>query len=64
LPAKALRALPVGLLRRIIGMDSMQLNCWKKGHESVFRARNQRVVAKDLKLTILRQVGMLDEIAK
>jgi Saxitoxin biosynthesis operon protein SxtJ len=40
--------LPVGLVRRFIGKDSMQLKCWKQGHGSVFRERNHRFVADDL----------------
>ena len=40
--------LPVGLVRRGMGRDSMRLRCWKKGKESVFRARDHRFSAKDL----------------
>jgi hypothetical protein len=40
--------LPVGLVRRAMGKDSMQAKSWKKGKESVFRERNHRFVAKDL----------------
>ena len=39
---------PVGLLRRLMGKDSMRLKSWKKGAESVFRLRNHRFAAKDL----------------
>jgi hypothetical protein len=40
--------LPVGLARRALGRDSMRINSWKKGKESVFRVRNHRFEAKDL----------------
>jgi hypothetical protein len=40
--------LPVGLVRRGMGKDSMRLRCWKKGKESVFRGRDHRFSAKDL----------------
>lgn len=40
--------LPVGLIRRILGKDSMRLRSWKKGRESVFRERQHRFEAKDL----------------
>jgi len=40
--------LPVGLVRRFIGKDSMQLKRWRQGHGSVFRKRNHRFVAGDL----------------
>jgi len=40
--------LPVGLLRKIFGKDSMRMKCWKKGNDSVFRLRNHRFVPKDL----------------
>ncbi len=39
---------PVGLLRRALGKDSMQLKSWKKGEGSVFRMREHRFEAKDL----------------
>ena len=39
---------PIGLLRRLMGKDSMRLKGWKKGAESVFRLRNHRFAAKDL----------------
>jgi hypothetical protein len=39
---------PIGLLRRLLGKDPMQLRGWKKGPESVFRVRNHQFVAKDL----------------
>ncbi len=40
--------LPVGLVRRVTGKDSMRITSWKKGKESVFRKRDHRFVAKDL----------------
>jgi hypothetical protein len=40
--------LPVGLVRRVAGKDSMQLKSWKKGSGSVFRVRDHRFTAKDL----------------
>lgn len=40
--------LPVALVRRLMGKDSMQVKCWKKGKESVFRVRDHKFVAKDL----------------
>jgi len=41
--------LPVGLVRRFSGKDSMRLKIWKKGSESVFKVRNHQFAAKDLK---------------
>jgi len=40
--------LPISLVRRILGKDSMRIKSWKKGRESVFRERNHRFEAKDL----------------
>lgn len=40
--------MPIGLARRVLGKDSMQIKGWKKGKESVFRARDHRFTAKDL----------------
>ena len=40
--------LPIALVRRAAGKDSMQLNSWEKGNESVFRVREHRFEAKDL----------------
>jgi hypothetical protein len=40
--------LPVGLVRRAMGKDSMRIKSWKKGKESVFRVREHRFEAKDL----------------
>ncbi len=39
---------PVGLLRRVLGKDSLQLKKWKKGRESVLRERNHTLSAKDI----------------
>ena len=40
--------LPIGLLRRMLGKDAMQMTSWKKGKASVFRERKHRFAAKDL----------------
>jgi len=40
--------LPIGLVRRALGKDSMRIKSWKKGKESVFRTRDHRFTAKDL----------------
>ena len=40
--------MPIGLLRRVLGKDAMQIKDWKKGKESVFRLRDHRFTAKDL----------------
>jgi multisubunit Na+/H+ antiporter MnhG subunit len=40
--------LPVGLVRRALGKDSMRMKSWKKGKESVFRVREHRFAAEDL----------------
>ena len=40
--------LPVGLLRRVLGKDAMQIKSWKKGNASVFRVRDHRFTGKDL----------------
>ena len=39
---------PVGLLRRLLGKDALQVKRWKKGHDSVFHTRNHRFAAKDM----------------
>jgi hypothetical protein len=39
---------PVGLLRRMLGRDPLQLRKWKKGRESVLRARDHTLSAKDI----------------
>jgi len=40
---------PVGLVRRIIGKDSMQLKKWKKDRGSVFKIREHEFTADDIK---------------
>ena len=40
--------LPIGLLRRAMGKDSMRIKSWMKGRESVFRVREHQFSAKDL----------------
>ena len=39
---------PVGLLRRVLGKDPLQLKKWKKGRESVLRKRDHTLSAKDI----------------
>jgi len=39
---------PVGILRRISGVDHLQLKKWKKGNLSVFKVREQTIERKDL----------------
>ena len=39
---------PVGLIRRLIGADSMQLKKWKQGTDSVFVERQGAIPDKDL----------------
>jgi len=39
---------PVGLFRRVLGKDPLQLKNWKKGRESVLRERNHTLSAKDI----------------
>lgn len=41
--------MPIGLLRRALGKDSMRMKDWHKGPDSVFRVRDHRFAAKDLK---------------
>ena len=41
--------LPVTLLRRLMGKDSMQIKRWKTGNQSVFRRRDHCFSAEDLK---------------
>lgn len=43
-----LMVLPVGLVRRALGKDSLQLKAWKQGGESVFRSREHLFQKKDL----------------
>jgi len=40
--------LPIGLIRRLLGKDSMKIKIWKKGEGSVFREREHRFAAKDM----------------
>jgi len=40
--------LPVGLVSRALGKDSMQLKLWGKNQPSVFRTRDHRFTANDL----------------
>lgn len=39
---------PVGLIRRLLGKDSLQMNKWHKGKDSVFRRREHSYTARDL----------------
>jgi len=41
--------LPVGLFRRAIGKDSLQLKKWKKDHASVFKTRDHEFTSEDIK---------------
>ncbi len=41
-------ATPIGLLRRLLGADSMRMRVWKRDRSSVFVERNQTFSAKDL----------------
>jgi len=40
---------PIGLIRRLMGADSLQLKKWKKGSESVFVERQGAIQDKDLR---------------
>lgn len=40
---------PVGLIRKGLGRDSLQIKRWKKGEDSVFAVRDHRFVSGDLK---------------
>lgn len=40
--------LPVGLLRRAMGKDTLRLKKWKKGKKSVFKVREYRFTSKDI----------------
>lgn len=40
--------MPVGLLRRLLGKDSMQVKKWKKGRDSVFIARDHEFTSEDI----------------
>jgi len=39
---------PVGLMRRMMGKDTLQIKSWKQDQKSVFRARDHRYSAADL----------------
>lgn len=39
---------PVGLLRRLMGKDSLRLKEWKKGNNSVFRIRDHKFTSADM----------------
>jgi len=39
---------PVGVLRRIVGIDPMQLKKWKKDSSSVFKILNNKFVSQDI----------------
>ena len=39
---------PVGVIRRVFGVDPMRLKRWKKNDGSVFRIRNSKIEGKDL----------------
>jgi len=39
---------PIGLVRRMLGVDSLKLREFKKGDESVMHERNQRFTAEDI----------------
>jgi hypothetical protein len=43
-----LLVLPVGLIRRLLGKDSLQLKKFKKNDSSVFRERNHLFESKDI----------------
>lgn len=40
---------PLGLIRRMLGRDSLQLKKWKRGSASVFRTRDHLFKADDIK---------------
>lgn len=39
---------PIGIIRKIIGKDSLKLKLWKHSKESVFRVRNHLFISEDL----------------
>jgi hypothetical protein len=41
--------LPVGVARRAIGKDALQLKKWKKDHASVFKIRDHEFTSEDIK---------------
>jgi hypothetical protein len=40
--------IPVGLFRRMLGKDALQLKKWKKDQASVFQVRDHRILKEDL----------------
>ena len=44
----ALAVVPVGLVRRLAGKDTMQLKRWKKGNDSVFVTRDHLFTREDV----------------
>ena len=40
--------MPVGLVRRFLGKDSLQIKKWKKGRKSVFKARDHEFTSEDI----------------
>lgn len=40
--------MPVGLVRRFSGKDSLQVKKWKKGRDSVFKARDHEFTPEDI----------------
>lgn len=44
-----LLVLPVGLIRRLLGKDSLALKKWRAGNDSVFVVRDHKYGAEDLK---------------
>jgi len=40
--------IPVGLLRRSLGKDSLQVKKWKKGRDSVFKVRDHEFTSEDI----------------
>ena len=40
--------MPVGLVRRFLGKDSLQVKKWKKGRDSVFKARDHEFTSEDI----------------
>jgi hypothetical protein len=47
--------MPIGLFRRALGKDAMQIKSWKKGNDSVFRERKQRFAAKTWNIPIKKE---------
>jgi len=41
--------LPIGLIRRLFGSDTLKLKSWQSGDESVFIVRNHSFSAEDIK---------------